>query len=125
MSNICTYYNLLYISGVGEMRYANFANPEQRQEAYHAIRNRIQMQLPQQQVPFPRQPLPQPHPIQPRPPQQQASQQHPHQPHPAQQQVPQSHISIDIYLSGLLARRQNAWSQDGGNMRVIANGVNR
>ena len=33
--------------------------------------------------------------------------------------------SIDIYLSGLLARRQNAWSQDGGNMRVIANGVNR
>ena len=32
---------------------------------------------------------------------------------------------IDIYLSGLLARRQNAWSQDGGNMRVIANGVNR
>ena len=31
---------------------------------------------------------------------------------------------IDIYLSGLLARRQNAWSQDGGNMRVIANGVN-
>ena len=34
-------------------------------------------------------------------------------------------ISIDIYLSGLLARHQNAWSQDGGNMRVIANGVNR
>ena len=34
-------------------------------------------------------------------------------------------LSIDIYLSGLLARRQNAWSQDGGNMRVIANGVNR
>ena len=34
-------------------------------------------------------------------------------------------IAIDIYLSGLLARRQNAWSQDGGNMRVIANGVNR
>ena len=33
--------------------------------------------------------------------------------------------TIDIYLSGLLARRQNAWSQDGGNMRVIANGVNR
>ena len=32
---------------------------------------------------------------------------------------------IDIYLSGLLARRQNAWSQNGGNMRVIANGVNR
>ena len=32
---------------------------------------------------------------------------------------------IDIYLSGLLARRQNAWSQDGGNMRVIANEVNR
>ena len=32
---------------------------------------------------------------------------------------------IDIYLSGLLARRQNAWSQDDGNMRVIANGVNR
>ena len=30
-------------------------------------------------------------------------------------------ICIDIYLSGLLARRQNAWSQDGGNMRVIAN----
>ena len=37
----------------------------------------------------------------------------------------QSIITIDIYLSGLLARRQNAWSQDGGNMRVIANGVNR
>ena len=36
------------------------------------------------------------------------------------------HMSIiDIYLSGLLARRQNAWSQDGGNMRVIANRVNR
>ena len=34
-------------------------------------------------------------------------------------------LNIDIYLSGLLARRQNAWSQDGGNMRVIANGVNR
>ena len=34
-------------------------------------------------------------------------------------------LRIDIYLSGLLARRQNAWSQDGGNMRVIANGVNR
>ena len=34
-------------------------------------------------------------------------------------------LSIDIYLSGLLARRQNAWSQDGGNMRVIGNGVNR
>ena len=34
-------------------------------------------------------------------------------------------FTIDIYLSGLLARRQNAWSQDGGNMRVIANGVNR
>ena len=34
-------------------------------------------------------------------------------------------LTIDIYLSGLLARRQNAWSQDGGNMRVIANGVNR
>ena len=33
--------------------------------------------------------------------------------------------AIDIYLSGLLARRQNAWSQDGGNMSVIANGVNR
>ena len=33
--------------------------------------------------------------------------------------------TIDIYLSGLLARRQNAWSQDGGNIRVIANGVNR
>ena len=33
--------------------------------------------------------------------------------------------TIDIYLSGLLAQRQNAWSQDGGNMRVIANGVNR
>ena len=24
--------------------------------------------------------------------------------------------TIDIYLSGLLARRQNAWSQDGGNI---------
>ena len=32
---------------------------------------------------------------------------------------------IDIYLSGLLARRQKAWSQDGGNMRVIANRVSR
>ena len=42
---------------VDEMRYANFANPEQRQEAYQAIRNRIQIPLPQQQVPFPRQPL--------------------------------------------------------------------
>ena len=31
--------------------------------------------------------------------------------------------STDIYLSGLLARCQNAWSQDGGNMRVIANGI--
>ena len=30
---------------------------------------------------------------------------------------------IDIYLSGLLARRQNAWSQDGGNMRVITEGT--
>ena len=29
-------------------------------------------------------------------------------------------IIIDIYLSGLLAWRQKAWSQDGGNMRVIA-----
>ena len=28
-------------------------------------------------------------------------------------------------LSGLLTRRQNAWSQDGGNMRVITNKVNR
>ena len=44
------------------------------------------MPLPQQQVPFPRQPLRQPHPIQPRPPQQRAAQPHPHQPHPAQQQ---------------------------------------
>ena len=61
----------------------NFANPEQRQEAYHAIRNRIQMPLPQQQVPSPRQPLPQPHPIQPRPP---------------QQQVPYSHISRQPWL---------------------------
>ena len=32
---------------------------------------------------------------------------------------------IDIYLSGLLARGQNAWSQNGGNTRVIVNGVNR
>ena len=31
--------------------------------------------------------------------------------------------TTDIYLSGLLARCQNAWSQDGGNMRVIANGI--
>ena len=31
--------------------------------------------------------------------------------------------NTDIYLSGLLARCQNAWSQDGGNMRVIANGI--
>ena len=30
-----------------------------------------------------------------------------------------------LYLSGLHARRQNAWSQNGGNMRVIANGINR
>ena len=50
------------------------------------------MPLPQQQVPFPRQPLRQPHPIQPRPPQQRAAQLHPHQPHPAQQQKPQSHM---------------------------------
>ena len=35
---------------------------------------------------------------------------------------PEGHIATDIYLSGLLARCQNAWSQDGGNMRVIANG---
>ena len=35
------------------MRYANFANPEQRQEAYQAIRNRLQMPLHQQQVPVP------------------------------------------------------------------------
>ena len=33
--------------------------------------------------------------------------------------------TTDIYLSGLLARRQKAWSQDGGNMRVIANRVTR
>ena len=39
------------------------------------------MPLPQQQVPFPRQPLRQPHPIQPRPPQERAAQPHPHQPH--------------------------------------------
>ena len=38
---------------------------------------------------------------------------------------PSSERPIDIYLSGLLARRQNTWSQNGGNMRVIANGVNR
>ena len=31
--------------------------------------------------------------------------------------------TTDIYLSGLLARCQNAWSQDGGNIRVIANGI--
>ena len=31
--------------------------------------------------------------------------------------------STDIYLSGLLARCQNAWSQDGGNMRVITEGT--
>ena len=31
--------------------------------------------------------------------------------------------TINIYLSGLLARRQNAWSQESGNMRVIANGT--
>ena len=46
-------------------------------------KDHIQMPLPQQQVPFPRQPLRQPHPIQPRPPQQRAAQPHPHQPHPA------------------------------------------
>ena len=56
------------------------------------------MPLPQQQVPFPRQPLRQPHLIQPRPPQQRAAQPHPHQPHPAQQQVPQSHISRQPWL---------------------------
>ena len=50
------------------------------------------MPLPQQQVPFPHQPLRQPHPIQPRPPQQRAAKPHPYQPHPAQKQVPQSHI---------------------------------
>ena len=38
------------------------------------------------------------------------------------------HILItttDTYSSGLLARRQNTRSQDGGNMRLIANEVNR
>ena len=64
----------------GRNEYANFVNLEQRQEAYHAIRNRIQMPLPQQ-VSFPRQPLRQPHPIQPRPPRERAAQPHPHQPH--------------------------------------------
>ena len=45
------------------------------------IKDRIQMPLPQQQVPFPRQPLRQSHPIQPHPPQQRAAQSHPHQLH--------------------------------------------
>ena len=58
-------------------------------------KDRIQMPLPQQQVPFPRQPLRQPHPIQP---QQRAAKPHPYQPHPAQQQVPQSHISRQPWL---------------------------
>ena len=31
--------------------------------------------------------------------------------------------TINIYLSGMLARRHNAWSQESGNMRVIANGT--
>ena len=31
---------------------------------------------------------------------------------------------IIIYLSGLLARCQNAWSQVSGNMRVISNEIN-
>ena len=51
------------------------------------------MPLSQQQVPFPRQPLRQPHLIQPRPPQQREAQPHPHQPHPAQQQV-LNHIQV-------------------------------
>ena len=75
------------IERVDELRYANFANPEQRQEAYQAIRNRIQIPLPQQQVPFPRQPLPQPHLIQPRQPQQREAQPHFMRPRPPQQGV--------------------------------------
>ena len=82
----------------GRNEYANFANPEQRQEAYPCNKDHIQMPLPQQQVPFLRQPLRQPHPIQPRPPQQRAAKPHPYQPHPAQQQVPQSHISRQPWL---------------------------
>ena len=57
-------------------------------------KDRIQMPLPQQQGPFPRQPLRQPHPIQTRPPQLRAAQPHPHLPYPAQQQVPQSHSLV-------------------------------
>ena len=98
---ICVIYVRIYCifqGSDGKSGRNEYANPEQRQEAYHAIRNRIQMRLPQQQVPFPRQPLRQPHPIQPRPSQQRAAQPHPHQPHPAQQQVPQSHISRQPWL---------------------------
>ena len=32
---------------------------------------------------------------------------------------------MDIYLSRQLDQRQNARLQDGGNMRVIANGIKR
>ena len=60
----------------GRNEYANFANPEQRQESCHAIRIVYKCHYPQQQVPFPRQPLRQPHPIQPRLPQQRAAQPH-------------------------------------------------
>ena len=73
---------------VEEMRYANFANPEQRREAYQAIRNRLQMPLPQQ-VPVPRQPQPQPqaHFIQLGQPQQRAAQPHLIQPRQPRQAV--------------------------------------
>jgi hypothetical protein len=35
------------------------------------------------------------------------------------------HFPLTIYISGLLARPQKAWSQYSRNMRVIAHGVNR
>ena len=72
---------------VEEMRYANFANPEQRQEAYQAIRNRVQIPLPQQQVPVPRQPQPQAYFIQLGQPQERAAQPHLLQPRPPRQAV--------------------------------------
>ena len=74
------------IERVEEMRYANFANPEQLREAYQAIRNRLQMPLPQQ-VPVPRQPQPQAHFIQLGQPQQRAAQPHLIQPRQPRQAV--------------------------------------
>ena len=61
----------------GRNEYANFANPEQRQESYHAIRIVYKCHYPNNKFHFPRQS----HPIQPHPPQQRAAQSHPHQLH--------------------------------------------